>query len=429
MIGKIIILVVCLILSALFSGTEIVYSMVNKHKLEREANAGNKRSQKALNITNDYSSTITTLLIGNNLVNILLTSVSTVLALDLAIENNFDANLATTLMTVIITVTLLIFGEILPKTLFQNYSYSLSKLLIPYVTLFKIIFYPFVITLSKLTNKIASKFDKGDETPQDEAENLAKDELISIVEDLEENGYIDTDDQELIESAIDFVDTVAWQIMIPRVDVVAYDIEDGLEEMINDSRFFENSRVPIYRDSIDHVVGILDTTKVLKLTLNKLPVNINDCLYEPLYVHKTMPIASVLKELKETHKHLAIVLDEWGGTYGILTIEDILEELFGNIWDETDVVEIEYEKIDDSSYIVDGDMNINDFFDLVDFDDRDFESDYSTIGGWCAEELDKVPEQGDKFDYENLSIEVLNVDERRVEKVKVIINEIEVEEE
>lgn len=420
---KIILFIILLILSGLFSGTEIVYSKVNKLRLEREAETS-LIAKKALEIANNFSNTISTILIGNNLVNVAMSAIGAVLAVDIAKNVSLDPSTTSILSTLIVTVIIITFGEILPKTIFQNYAYELSKVFVYFIKICKIVFFPIIWVIEKLSNLIMKLF-KGFEEEELSEEDTTSDELLNMTDDLEESGSLDEDDAELVRSAIEFTETVAWEIMTPRVDVIAYDIEDGYEKIVGDERFFDKARIILYKDTIDHVVGIVDTTKVLRYKLNDKVCELSECLYEPLYVHKTMPISLCLKELKESHKHLAIVLDEWGGMYGILTVEDILEELFGEIQDELDTEKPDYNRLGDNAYIVDGDMNIYDFFDLVEFDDRDFESDYSTVAGLCTELLDKLPEENDTLEYENLLLKINEVEGHRVTKVIVKILEKE----
>lgn len=418
MILRIILIVIFLILSALFSGSEIVYSMVNTHRLSREASDGNKRAKKALDIAENFPETITTVLIGNNFVNIAMSAVATALALSIAKDTNLTEFQISLIETIAVTFTVLIFGEIMPKTIFQSFSYSASKKLTWYIKINKIIFFPFVFIFEKLASLMTLIFKNY--APKEEDISLdTPDELINMTNELEETGKIDNDDAELIKSAIDFTETSAWEIMVPRVDVIAYDINDGFDKIIEDDKFYENSRVILYKESIDNVIGIINTLKVLKYRLTKTDFTLNDFLYEPLYVHKTMPVANVLKELRSSHKHLAIVLDEWGGTYGILTIEDILEELFGEIWDETDVIENDYELIENDTYLIYADMNIDDFFDLIDYDDKDFETEYSTVGGLATELLDKLPSIGDQFDFAGYHFEIKDATETHVDSIIV----------
>ena len=422
MIIRIILVVIFLVLSAFFSGAEIVYSKVNKLKLERDIESGDKKSQRALDIANSYNRTLTTILVGNNLVNIAMSSVSTILALELTTNIEISEGTLTTLTTVVVTFIVLIFGEILPKALFQNYSYSLSRAFAPIIKLFLIIFYPIVFVVQKVINKTIKVVNKTTSEDNENDDDTVDDELKNMTDELQENGSIDDDDAELIKSAIDIIDTTAVEIMIPRVDVIAFNIDDDFDSIVNSPDFFKYSRVPLYKDTIDNIVGIVNTTIVLKKVLNHQQVDLKDALYEPLYVHKTMQISEVLKQLKLTHKHLAIVLDEWGGFMGILTMEDILEELFGEIWDEIDTINPEYEIIGENKYVVDGDMNIYDLFDLLDIDYHDFESDYTTVGGWCIENLERFPLPNDKFEFDNLEVTIISVDGRRVDKVEILIN-------
>lgn len=422
MIIRIILVVIFLVLSAFFSGAEIVYSKVNKLKLERDIESGDKKSKRALDIANNYNRTLTTILVGNNLVNIAMSSVSTILALELTANIEISEGTLTTLTTVVVTFIVLIFGEILPKALFQNYSYSLSRSFAPIIKLFLIIFYPIVFVVQKVINKTIKVVNKTTSEDNENDDDTVDDELKNMTDELQENGSIDDDDAELIKSAIDIIDTTAVEIMIPRVDVIAFNIDDDFDSIVNSPDFFKYSRVPLYKDTIDNIVGIVNTTIVLKKVLNHQQVDLKDALYEPLYVHKTMQISEVLKQLKLTHKHLAIVLDEWGGFMGILTMEDILEELFGEIWDEIDTIDPEYEIIGENKYVVDGDMNIYDLFDLLDIDYHDFESDYTTVGGWCIENLERFPLPNDKFEFDNLEVTIISVDGRRVDKVEILVN-------
>ncbi len=415
---KIIIFIILLMLSALFSGSEIVYSKVNILRLEREQN-NSKLAKEALDIATNFSNTISTILIGNNLVNVAMSSLGAILALDIASSSSLNIDTISIYSTILVTILVITFGEIIPKTIFQNYSYTLSKVFVYFVKFFKIIFYPIVYLIDKLSNKIIKPIQN---IKTEDDNDLTSLELLNMTDELESNGSLDSDDAELVKSAIEFTETVAWEIMTPRVDVLAYNIDDGFENIINDSDFYDKARVILYQETIDNVKGFIDTTKVLKNKLLNQEITLENCLYEPLYIHKTMPLSLVLKELKSSHKHLAIVLDEWGGMYGILTIEDILEELFGEIRDELDEEQEKYIKISNTSYIVDGDMAIYDFFDLVGIDIHDFDTDYSTVAGLCTEVLDKIPSSKDELDFMNLHLIIKRVIKHRVEKVLVTIN-------
>ena len=408
-------LLVCLvILSAFFSASEIIYAKVNRLTLKKAADNKEKNAVLANQFVDKYTSLLSTLLIGNNLVNIAASSIATALCIQW-----FNEKIGPTIAVVAMTIILLTFAEILPKTIGSKFSYRLSLLFAKPLKLISWILSPLVFIFDKLLPLIARLWKKKKVEP-----SFTDEELLEMVDSIEEEGFIDEQQSELIKSAIEFTDVTAHEIMIPRVDVYGWDIDNDLNELIHDEKIYNHSRIPVYKESIDNIVGILSTKLLLKAILAKKEIQLEEMISEPLYVYKTQPITSILKELKKSHKHLAIIKDEFGGTMGILTMEDILEELVGDILDETDVLEEEeYTQTSENSYVIDGTMNIYDFFDLVHVDDKDFESEYTTIGGWSTEMLEKFPQKGDQFSFENLDVTIEEVDDFRVEKVKVEINE------
>lgn len=407
-----IIIGVMIFFSAFFSSCEIAYSSVNKIKLKKKINEGHKKASKAMNIVDSFSEVLSTILIGNNLVNILISSLATMLAV-----NRFGDESGPLIATVISTVVVLIFGEIIPKVFAKKYSLKLSLLYVVPFRFFRLLFYPITFVVGKGLNVISKLW-----TPKEVEPSVTDEELIIMTEELEEEGVIDEEDAELIISAIDFSDVTAHEIMIPRVDVFAIDIEDNQEEILSNEEIYRYSRVPVYEDTIDHVIGILNTSLLMKKILNGEEINIREMLTTPMYVHKTKGISNILTEFKQTNTHLAIVLDEFGGFMGILTMEDIVEELVGDIFDEMDEVVLDYNELSDNLYEVDGDMNIYDFFELVEYDDREFETEYTTFGGWCTDVLEKFPEVGDTFEFANFTITITDVENVRVGKAKVEIH-------
>ena len=416
------VVIVCVILSAFFSSCEIAYSSVSRIRLKKEAEEGNKKAEAALKIIDNYSQTLSTILIGNNLVNILISSVGTIILTRLM--TNYDEDIISITSILLFTIILLIFGEILPKAFANKNSHFLALFYTRIYNFFRIVFFPITWVVNKMLGRILRKFKHKDDEP-----TATDEELITITEELEEEGIIDEDDAELIKSAIDFIDVVAQEIMIPRVDVYAIDIDDPLRESIQDEEIYRYSRVPVYEDTIDNIIGILQTSDMMKLILNNQEVDIRSLLREPLYVHKTKPISAILTEMKNEHNHIAIVVDEFGGVMGILTMEDIIEELIGDVFDELDEVVLDYHQISETEYQVDGDMNIYDFLELIEYDDRDYESEYTTVGGWCTDMLQKFPETGDTFDFANITVTILDVDKMRVGNIKVDIHPVEDEEE
>ena len=415
----VILIVILIILSAFFSSCEIAYSSVNKIKLKKKVSDGNKEATKAMEIVNNYSEALSTILIGNNLVNIAVSSLATMVAVAYLGEE-----MGSLLATIVATIVVLIFGEILPKALANKFSLKLTLLYVKPFKICRIIFFPITFLVTKFVKLISKIW-----TPKNIEVSEIDEELNVITEELEEEGVIDEEDAELIISAIDFRDVTAHEIMIPRVDVFAIDIDDNQEDILKNEQIFRYSRVPVYEDTIDHVIGILNTTSLMKKILNGEQIDLRSMLIEPMYVHKTKHISNILTKFKATNQHLAIVADEFGGFMGILTIEDIVEELVGDIFDETDEVILDYKELGENIYEVDGDMNIYDFFELVDYDDRDFESEYTTVGGWCTDMLEKFPEVGDTFEFANFTVTITEVEGMRVGKIKVEIQEMIDEEE
>lgn len=412
-------LVLLVILSAFFSGSEIVYTTVNGIKLKKSMEAGNKMAKKAKALADDYPTLLSTILVGNNLVNIAASSAATMLAISVWGETNGPV-----IAVVGMTFLVLTFGEILPKTILVKYCYKVSLIFAIPIKICQIIFTPIVVPVTFLVSKMSKLW-----TPKETAPTATDEELITMVDEIEEEGFIDEDTGDLIRSAIDFTDSTVHEIMVPRVDIFAYDIEDDIDELIHDPNIFKYSRVPVYKDTIDNIVGVIKTKVLIRALLAKKTVNIDEAMTKPIFVHKTKSISSLLREFKKTHVHIAIVMDEFGGTLGLVTLEDILEELVGDIWDEMDTVEEEFEEKSEGEFIVDGDMNIYDFFELVEYDDKDFDSEYTTVGGWCTEVLERFPKDNDTFEFANLSVKILKVDGVRVEKVKVVVKETEEDEE
>ncbi len=418
-IAIIILIVVLIVLSAFFSSCEIAYSSVNKIKLKKKVSDGNKEATKAMEIVNNYSEALSTILVGNNLVNIAVSSLATMVAVAYLGEE-----MGSLLATIVATIIVLIFGEILPKTFANKFSLKLTLIYVKPFKICRVIFFPITFLVTKFVKLISKIW-----TPKNIEVSEIDEELNVITEELEEEGVIDEEDAELIISAIDFRDVTAHEIMIPRVDVFAIDIDDNQDDILKNEQIFRYSRVPVYEDTIDHVIGILNTTNLMKKILNGEQIDLRSMLTEPMYVHKTKHISNILTKFKATNQHLAIVADEFGGFMGILTIEDIVEELVGDIFDETDEVVLDYKELSENIYEVDGDMNIYDFFELVDYDDRDFESEYTTVGGWCTDILEKFPEVGDTFEFANFTVIITEVEGMRVGKIKVEVQEMIDEEE
>ena len=407
----IVIIVVCLIMSAFFSGADMVYSTVNQNRLEKD----NSRSAKlALKLAKDYDFSISIILFGNNLVNIFASSFATLLGLWLNKENFTHAE---TIITIVMIVVIIVFCEFLPKAFAKRYSYRLSKLFAYPVTFFKYLFFVLIWPLSKLFTLIGKLFKKKAE----EEEHIDEDTLQEIIDTIEEEGVIEENEAEYLRGAIELNETQAFEIMTPRVDLYTIDIEDDINELIKDEEFFKHSRVPVYEETVDNIIGILPIKAIASSILQGEPIDVRSSLYEPIIVPRSRNINDLLIEFKEKGVHIALVIDEYGGLEGIVTMEDILEEIVGDIFDEQDEIEEEFVIKANGVYILEGSMNIDDAFELIGLGDSEdeVETDYTTIGGFCQEILERFAKKGDTFIFKHYKFTILEADEFTVEKLKV----------
>ena len=406
-----VIVVVCALFSMFFSAADMVYGMVDKEKLDRETGKKEKRAKLALKIAEDYELSISAILLGNNIVNVLATSFVTLIGL--ALSSNQEIGEVVT--TIIFTVFIIIFCEFIPKAFAKRFNYSLALFFAYPVTFFKYLFFVIVWPIAKLFKLFGKLFAKKSK----EEDQIDEDVLTEMADSLEEEGILEEGEAEMLRSAIDLNDIEAYEIMTPRVDVFAIDAEDDIEELIKDKEIFKHSRIPVYKETIDNIVGILPI-KVLakKLLAGEKVTEILSMCYKPLVVPRNHQILDLLAEFKETKVHIAVVIDEYGGTEGIVTMEDILEEIVGEIFDEDDEIEEEYIEKGHGVYIVDGTMNIDDFFELIEYDEE-VETSYTTVGGFCQDILDRFAKKGDEFDFAHYHFKVLEADEFTVEKLKV----------
>ncbi|MBQ5910896.1 MAG: HlyC/CorC family transporter [Clostridia bacterium] len=420
MTTEIIIIILCLLGSAFFSSCETAYNLANISQLEKNAENG-LINKLAFTISKHYNFALSAILIGNNIVNFALSAVATTLSISLIANEGTAATVATFVSTVIV----LIFGEIGPKVIAKTNSKLLIKVFSIPLFIFMILFSPVAFLINCIIKLIDKIF------VQDGENAVTPDELASIIETGEEEGSIDEDKSELLQSAIDFNETTIKEIMIPRVDMVAIDINDSIDEILQTVNEAPYSRIPVYDSSIDDIIGILVTQKLLKLLVDtpKDEIDIRSLLVEPYYIHMTVKLPDALDVLREERTHIMIVLDEFGGTMGIATMEDILEELVGEIWDEDEEAEKDIVEEAPDKYIANGDMNIFDFFDAIDFDEGDFESEYTTVGGWAIEMCEGFPEIGSTFTYKNITVTIDNIEDHRITTLSVVVAPIEDDEE
>lgn len=429
--GYVLIIVIMVICSAFFSGSEISFNASNKIRLKKRADDGEKAAKLAYKINERFTEALSAILIGNNLANIAASTAATLIftnvLADVKIDDGVKSTLITVLSTALMTLLILIFGEITPKIIAKQHAdFLVYKVAYP-VRIVWIILFPVVKLVMLLINLLRKIWGK------DKAENdptVSEEELASIIETVEEEGVINEDKSELLQSTLEFPDTSIEEIMTPRTDLVSLDINDSFKKnvaIISSSRF---SRLPVYDDSADNIVGILSLNRFYREAVDHDgEFDLRSVLLKPVYLHKTMKLPAALKLMREKQTHIAVVTDEFGGTMGIVSLEDILEELVGDIWDESDIIVEEISESADGVYTVNGDMNIYDFFDAVDVSPKDFESDCTTVGGWATEMLNAEPKTGESFTYRELTVTVAAMNDLRVTHLTAVVDRKEDEEE
>ncbi len=417
--SQIIILVILIMFSAFFSATETAFTSLNKTRVKMMADDGNRRAAMVLDMIEHYDKLLTTVLIGNNIVNIASTAIATVLFI--AIMG--DQATGSTVSTVVMTVTVLIFGEITPKSIAKEKPEAFAMFAAPFIKFLFYIFFIFIafFSLWKKMLKALFKLEVND--------TITGDELMNIVEEAEDSGGIDEEESDLIRSAISFSELTAEDILTPRVDVIAIakdEDEDKIAQIFDDSKF---SRLPVYEDDIDNIVGFLHIRDFSRVKFSDdEQFNMQDLLKSTVFVAKSMAVNDLLKLMQQKKTHMAVVTDEYGGTIGIVTLEDVLEELVGEIWDEADEVVEEFSEQEDGSVRVLCSAQLSKMFDRFEIEE-DTESESVSVGGWIIEQLCKIPEIGDTFSYKNMDVTVTNVENRRIIDICVVINEVTDEEE
>ena len=410
---------ICLALSAFFSASEMSFSSANRIRLENQAEDGSKLAALAVRIIDQFDDALSAILIGNNFVNIAISSLGSVIAITAFSEED------TWIATVIVTVSVIIFGETMPKIVAKKNANRLALAFAGPVRFLTIVFKPLTLLVVGLVRLVTLPLKGEKDSDQDDA----VEELQSIIETAEDEDVLDEDRSELLQNALDFNEISASEVMTARVDIMAVDIKDSPQEIYEAACESGFSRIPVYEGSIDNIIGVLYLNHYFKALLDDPDADLRKLLMEPCYVYKTTKLPAVLETLKRAKQHLAIVTDVYGGCLGLITMEDVLEQLVGDIWDETDDIEPEITQTGEDTYDVDGDMRIEDFLDEMDIDDRDFDDDNATVGGWAIEMLGDYPKVGDMFEYKNLTVTVKKLQNRRVVLVGVKVWPVKEEDE
>ena len=406
-------LVILIIFSGLFSAIETAYSSASQIRLKNMANDHNAEAGVVLEILNDFDRFLTTVLIANNIVNIGAATIGTLL-----FTSMFGEAQGSTISTIVITVLVLIFGEVTPKSIAKRIPERFAVATVQFVRFLEIILFPLVIVFkaigSGLSHLVKVKEDDSD----------FQDELLTVVDEAEKEGNLEEHESDLISAAIEFNDVDVKDVLTPRVDVVAIDIAASLKDIEKTFRYNSFSRLPVYENSIDNIVGVIHEKDFYSQMLYE-HAPIRKCIKPVLYTSTNVHISTLLKQLQGAKLHLAVVLDEYGGTEGIITLEDIIEELVGEIWDEHDTVKEYYTQLDDHTYLVKCDADADDMFERLGMDEEDDDNDYITVSGWAIHELEHIPRVGEEFDYKNLHVTITKADQRKVLEVKVEVRDPE----
>ena len=401
-----IVIIFCIVGSACFSASETAFSTMNRIRMKNLADNGNNRAAIALKLVDQYDKLISTILIGNNIVNILSSSLATV------VFTMWLQDVGVSVSTVVMTIVVLIFGEISPKTVAKENAEAFALATARLMQALMIILTPINFVFSQWKKLLDHVFKKKTEP------GITAEELITMVDEAQSDGGIDEHIVELIRSAIEFDDLDANDIITPRVDLVAVEKDTPMEEVSNIFMKSTYSRLPVYEDNIDKIIGMVHEKDFFTAYHNGAK-SLSHCIKPVIYVSSGMKISRLLRLIQQSKTHIAVVVDEFGGTEGIVTLEDILEQLVGNIWDEHDIVEQDIEKLNDTTYVVSGSCSLENFFETFDLPQKEDTYESITVGGWVMEELGCVPDIGAQFTFEGHQVTVTQVEKRHVKEIQI----------
>lgn len=411
---------VLLACSAFFSGSEIAYSALNRTRLEASHDGGVKH---ALYICDRFDRALSTILIGNNLVNISASSVATLLAMLLAGAGASVArqDLFTSAASILLTILVLIFGETMPKIVARRNPQPFALRVARPLRVLMVLLTPVTTVICGLVNLITAPL-KGETLGEDEEAEAAEEELIDLIETSEDEGIIGEDQSELLQNALDFSEISAQEVMTPRVDMLALEIDDDPQELARQIEASPFSRLPVYDERRERIIGVLYLNRYYRALLDGPVTDLRGLLIAPVFVYKTVKLPTVLSMMRQQKTHIAIVTDEYGSTIGMVTMEDVLEQIVGDIWDETDEVVDEVVERGEHEYELDGDVTIGELCALMHWNEDDFETESVNVGGWTLEMFDGFPKEGDSFSYRDATVTVLRMDDLRVGKVLITVH-------
>lgn len=400
---NVIIIVILLVFSALFSSCETAFSSVNKIRLKNYAAKGNKKAEKALKIANLFEDALTAILIGNNIVNILSTSISTVLFTKILGSGGVGA------ATVVMTVLVLIFGEITPKSFAKSHAEQCALAFAGPLSALIFILKP-IIWLFQFIQRLFK--------PKNEQPSVTEDELKYIIDEIQEQGVLEEQESDLVRSALEFDEITVDEILIPRVNVTAIEKNTPFEEIKNKFLNEMYSRIPVYEKNIDNIIGIITNKSFFRL-VNEKKEDISDIIQDVIHISDLKLISEALKEMQKNKMHMAVVMDQYGGTKGIVTLEDIIEELVGEIYDEEDEVIPNFVKTAENEYEISGEMNINDMLENLKLPEEYIESSVNSVGGFVTELLGHIAQSGEVAEYGILKMTVISAEDQKIDKIRL----------
>ena len=412
-------IIVCIALSAFFSAAEMSYSSLNRLRIDNAAEDGSRRARVAGQIADHYDDALSAILIGNNLVNIAGTSLATVACILLTGGEKYTA-----VATLVMLVLVIIFGETIPKIVAKKNANRLALSFAYVVRALTLVLTPLRVVVVGLVRLLTGPM-KGEE---DAGEEEAVEELQTLIETVEDEGVIDEDRSELLHAALDFSEISAQEAMTARVDMVAVDIDDDWEDILKTIEDSPYSRLPVYEESIDNIIGVLYLNHFFKAMIDQQQPDIRKLLMPPCYVYQTLRLPDVLAQMRRAKMHLAVVTDEYGGTAGVISMEDVLEQIVGDIWDETDEVVSQISELQPDEYEIDGDMPIGEFLEYIDREELAEDIESATVGGWMLELYNGFPASGATIDFEDMHFTVVQADDLRVERVRLRIDKPKEEE-
>lgn len=402
-----ILIFVMLVFSGLFSATETAFSSVNKIRLKNLSSQGDKRAEKALSLANSFDKVITAILIVNNVVNIASSSIGTVLFTQLFPKNGV------LISTAVMTLLVLTFGEIMPKNLAKQHSESLCLVLAAPLQLLVTILTPLVFLFSKLASLVSKRFKTGESEP-----SVTEDELKHIIEEIEEEGVLEEQESDLVRSALEFDEIKLDKILIPRVHVVAIDVNasnDEIKEVFLSEMY---SRIPVYDKTIDNIIGIITEKDFFRMLIEKKD-DISEIVQEVIYFSEFKLINEAMREMQRAKTHLAVVVDQHGGTKGIVTLEDIIEELVGDIYDESDEIEEPMKLISEGVYEIDAEFSIDDMLERLEAPENSVECSSTSVGGWVTDLFGYIPKSGEEIESGAFFFTVLDSNEHKINKIRM----------